>query len=226
MRLDQHRADRLAALGVDVGADGHDVLEHVAQVAGDGDLVDRVDDAPALDPEAGGAARVVAGDVVDALPHQLGDEQAAAELAQHRRQVVAGLREAAGQAQVLRAAGMPGGLHAQLARRIARQEVALHHPALDDGRAPACERPRRRRARCPCPWPGAGPRRCRCDRPAPAGPGCRPGSWSCGTARRPQVACTKAPSRPAATVDSNSTGTSAGGRRLRDFSRASARSAA
>ena len=66
--------------------------EHLAQVAGDRHLVRPEGDLAVLDPEAGGAARVVAGDVVDALAHQLDHEQAAAELAQHRVEIVAGLR--------------------------------------------------------------------------------------------------------------------------------------
>ena len=48
------------------------------QVAGDGDPSHRKGDLAVLDPEPGRAARIIAGDAVDALPHQLGDEQPAA----------------------------------------------------------------------------------------------------------------------------------------------------
>eukprot|EP01038_Epipyxis_sp_PR26KG_P020322 gene20323-28772_t len=74
-RVDQHRPDGLAAHGVGVGADRNQVLEDATQVAGDGDLVHRVHDASALDPEAGGTTRVVAGHRVHALPHQFDHEQ-------------------------------------------------------------------------------------------------------------------------------------------------------
>src|SRR5262245_20807983 len=73
--LDENRAAGAAAAHHDVVADGADAAEHVAQVAGDGDLLHREADLAALDPVAGGAARVVAGDEVDALAEQLGDEQ-------------------------------------------------------------------------------------------------------------------------------------------------------
>ena len=55
------------------------------QIAGDRDLVHGIGDRAVLDPEAGRAARVVAGDAVDALPHQLGHDQAAIHPAQQRR---------------------------------------------------------------------------------------------------------------------------------------------
>src|SRR6185503_1489535 len=65
--VDQDRAGGAAAAHQHVGADGGDALEHVAQVAGDGDLLDRIADLAALHPVAGRAARVVAGDHVDAV---------------------------------------------------------------------------------------------------------------------------------------------------------------
>ncbi len=59
----QHRARGAAALVVGIGTHGDDVAQHLPQVAGDRHLVHGVHDAAALDPEAGGAARVVAGDL-------------------------------------------------------------------------------------------------------------------------------------------------------------------
>jgi hypothetical protein len=97
-------------------------MEHIAQVAGDGDFLHRVGDAAVFDPEAAGATRIVASDVVHALTHQLGDEQAGAQLAQHLVEVVARPRQARGQHQVVRAAGVAGGLHAQLARRVGAEK--------------------------------------------------------------------------------------------------------
>mmetsp|Transcript_20918 Transcript_20918/g.80503 ORF Transcript_20918/g.80503 Transcript_20918/m.80503 type:complete len:235 (+) Transcript_20918:3977-4681(+) len=126
---DQHRAHRLGAHRVLVGADADDVLQHVLQVAGNGHLVDRVGDLAVLDPVAAGAARVVAGHVVDALPHQLGHQQAATQAPHHGRKIVARRGGAAAHAQIVRAAGMAGGLQAQLARRVAGQEIALQHAA-------------------------------------------------------------------------------------------------
>src|SRR6185436_6120979 len=72
--LDQDRAARAAAALEHITAHGDDALEHVAQVAGDGDLLDRELDLAAVHPVAGGAARVVTRDQVDAVAEQLGHE--------------------------------------------------------------------------------------------------------------------------------------------------------
>src|SRR3546814_6787604 len=74
---DQDRAGVDVRTRVDVAAHRLDVAEHRLEVAGDGDAVDGVRDRPVLDPEPGRAARVVTGDVVHPLPHQLGNQQAA-----------------------------------------------------------------------------------------------------------------------------------------------------
>ena len=50
--------------------------EHVLEVAGDGDFRNRKGDLAILDPEAGGAAAVIAGDAIDAHAHQFGDIEA------------------------------------------------------------------------------------------------------------------------------------------------------
>src|ERR1035437_3919303 len=60
----------------EVVADGGDVLIHVLEVAGDGDLFDGVGEFAVFDPEAGGALGVVSGDEVDAEAHGLGDVEA------------------------------------------------------------------------------------------------------------------------------------------------------
>src|SRR5512134_87440 len=57
--LHEDRAGRAAAAHHHVAAYGRDLLEHLLQVAGDGYLFDRKSDLAALDPVAGGAARVV-----------------------------------------------------------------------------------------------------------------------------------------------------------------------
>ncbi len=72
----------------------------------------------------------MASHVVHTLAHELDDEQAGAEFLQHRVEVVALAGAARGQHQVVRAARIAGGLHAELARRIAAEEVALHAPGV------------------------------------------------------------------------------------------------
>ena len=88
-------------------------------------------------PEAAGAARIVAGHVVDALADQLRHQQPGAEPAQHRLEVVLRPGQLRAQLQVVGAAGVAGALHAQLARRVGRQEVAAQH-AVGDHVARGC----------------------------------------------------------------------------------------
>src|SRR5262245_38867329 len=52
---------------------GHQRLEHVEQMAGDGHLADGISDLAVLDPETGSAAAVIAGHAVDAGTNQVGD---------------------------------------------------------------------------------------------------------------------------------------------------------
>src|SRR5262245_26606480 len=101
--------------------------EHVAQVAGDGDLLHRVPDLSALHPVARRAARVVAGDEVYAEADQLGDKQPPAHLADQAGEV----ELAALQDEVVIAARAAGGLHAELARGVASQEIAAQDAVLD-----------------------------------------------------------------------------------------------
>src|SRR5437870_3967010 len=53
----------------EVVGDGGDVLVHLFEVAGDGDLFDGVGELAVLDPHAAGADGVVAGDEVHAVAH-------------------------------------------------------------------------------------------------------------------------------------------------------------
>src|SRR5438128_11852339 len=85
--LYEDRAARAAAAHEHIAAHRDDALEHVAQVAGDGDLLDRKLDLTAVDPVACGAARIIAGDEVYPLPKEFGDKETAAHLAQHARKV-------------------------------------------------------------------------------------------------------------------------------------------
>src|SRR5271170_2302516 len=79
--LDAHGWSGAGSSEDEVVADGDDVLVHVFQVAGDGDLFDRVGEFAVLDPEAAGALRVVAGDEVDAEAHGFGDVEAVFDVA-------------------------------------------------------------------------------------------------------------------------------------------------
>ena len=82
-----------------------------------------------LHPEARGSARIIAGHHVDALAHQLRDQQPAAEPREHRRRppVAVGRDD-----QIVRAAGIAGGLEPELARRVAREDVAGEHAVGDE----------------------------------------------------------------------------------------------
>src|SRR6185312_15118472 len=127
--LDQDRAARAPAARHDVAPDGDDRAEHLAQVAGDGDLLHREADLAVLDPVAGRAARIVAGDEVDALPHQLGHQQPFAHLLEHSCEI-GPFRT---YEEVVVAAGVAGTLHAELARRVGAEKIALDHPGAHDG---------------------------------------------------------------------------------------------
>src|SRR5262245_64568490 len=56
----------------EVAPDHLDVLQNLAQVAGNGDLLDRVRELPTLDPEPDGPPGIVTGGEVDPEPDQLG----------------------------------------------------------------------------------------------------------------------------------------------------------
>ena len=160
-------------------------------------------DAAVLDPEAGRAARVVAGHAVDALPHQFRDVQAAAHLPQHG--VEAALPRPVHQ-QVVRAARIAGRAQAELARGVGAEHVAEQHAAVDEfavarGHAFMVERRAGQRLRA-----GADARTARTSRETPAGPPPRAGT----TTRRywlpPRIAPMKCPIRPRATSGEYSTG--------------------
>src|ERR1700741_615617 len=74
----RRRVDAVAEFQV---ARGSQRLEHVEQMARDRDLADGIGDLAVLDPEAGGAAAVIAGDAVDAGADQVGDIETLADVA-------------------------------------------------------------------------------------------------------------------------------------------------
>src|SRR5690606_29205931 len=73
----QNRPGAHVRAQVGLAADRLDPGKHLAQVAGDGQPIHRIRGRTALDPEARRSARIVAGDAIDPLPHQLGHQQAA-----------------------------------------------------------------------------------------------------------------------------------------------------
>src|SRR4051812_29936646 len=130
--LDQDRAALAARAHQHIAAHRDDALEHLAQVPGDGDLLHREADLAALDPIARGAARVVAGDQVDTVPEQLGDEESASHPAQHAGEIGRALAAFPAQHQIVMTAGVARSLHAELARRIAAEEIAFEHARAHD----------------------------------------------------------------------------------------------
>ena len=132
------------AAAIHVVADGHDIAIHPLQVAGNRDFLDRIGYLSALDPIAGCTARVVATDRIHALTHELGHEHAPAHSAEQRRQIIVAMAHD----EIVVASGITGGSEAELAGRIAAQEIALHgavpnHVARTGGYALVIERHRR-----------------------------------------------------------------------------------
>src|SRR5262245_6067084 len=97
-----------------------ELAEHRPEVRGNGDLAHRIGDGAVLDPEAGGAAAVIAGDAVDAHADELGHQKPAPHVAEQRLGAAAGGRESdIGRLRRGRsggaAAGMAGAGQAELA---------------------------------------------------------------------------------------------------------------
>ena len=100
---------------------------HILQAAGDGDFLHRISDHAVFHPKAGRAARIIAGEHVYALPHQFGNQKAAAHLPQQIGLGGAGVVKV----QVVCAAGVGGGAHAELAGAVAAEKIALHAAAFN-----------------------------------------------------------------------------------------------
>ncbi len=118
--LNQHRACLEAGALIFVAAHRHYVAEHLCQIAGNGDLLDRIGDLAILDPEAGSAAGVVAIDNVDPLPHQLGHQQAGTHLLEHAIEILTGI----GYLPVVDTAGVARAGQPQLAGGVGGQQPA------------------------------------------------------------------------------------------------------
>src|SRR5690606_41905548 len=81
--LNKHRPTTLCTLNHDVATHSNDLLEHVGEVACNGDFLHVMLDLAILDPVTKGTARVIARDVGHALPDEFRDKDARAHLAQH-----------------------------------------------------------------------------------------------------------------------------------------------
>ena len=152
-----------------------------------------------LDPESRGAARIIAGHAVDALPHQLGDEQAAI----HQREHAVEVALAPAHDQVVRAARVARRPQPELARRIGAQHVAVEH-AVRDELAIA------RRHALVVEWRAARAPSAGADAPWSAnqsGKTCCPAASSRNDARRywlpPRIAPSEMPDQPARDVGTN-----------------------
>src|SRR5690606_12719236 len=86
--FDQHRAGSHIAACFHVTAHRNDLTEHVAQVASDGHLLHRELDLAILDPVTTSTTRIIAGDQVQALAHQLSHQQATPHAADERRLIL------------------------------------------------------------------------------------------------------------------------------------------
>src|SRR3954470_14303949 len=112
--------------------------EHLKQMARDRYLADRIGDLAVLDPEAGGAAAVIAGHAVDAGADQVGDVKALLDIGdQLGRRRLAGLEmQIVGSRRRRRrhaAVRVAGGGKAKLARGRAVEQPRSQHALIDDG---------------------------------------------------------------------------------------------
>src|SRR5476651_1105142 len=125
--------------------------EHVLEVPGDGDAAHRIGELAVLDPEARGAAAVVAGDAVHAGADHVGDEEPALDVADQLADRVLALLEievrgrGTGRARGA-ARGVARGLEVELARgreveQPCRQHTVVDHRHARAGQALGVERP-------------------------------------------------------------------------------------
>src|SRR6185436_15081716 len=95
---------------------------------------DRMRDFAAFDPESRRTARIVAGDHVDTLPKQVGNEEAGTHLLQKRREVSIGRIHA----EIVISTRIAGGPQDQLARGITAEEITLQDAVLNDVARAGC----------------------------------------------------------------------------------------
>src|SRR5262249_31986016 len=117
------------------------VEEHVLEIARHGDAADRPGALAVLDPEARGAAAVVAGDTVDPEADQIGDVESALDVGDQliwRELAFLEVEIRGGWAGRARSAAcsVPGGLELELAGGRKIEEPRGQHPVVDHGVAP------------------------------------------------------------------------------------------
>ncbi len=114
--------NQLQAVRQHVFANRDDVPEHIAQVAGDRDFLDRVGDLAALHPETSGGVQIVASDEVDAVwpSNSVTIRPRPIFFGGSRKSRLPGWTIGWWQPPVL-----PSGLQAELARLVGAQDVAL-----------------------------------------------------------------------------------------------------
>src|SRR5579864_824025 len=127
---DEHRRSPHGAADIDVGTECGDVAIHLLQISRDGHFVHRILDRTRLDPEAARPARIIAGNRIHALAHELGHEKAGAEPAQEGRRIEPAV--ARGHDEVVNAAGVARGLESQSARRVAAEHIAVEHAVVNE----------------------------------------------------------------------------------------------
>src|SRR3990167_4989188 len=120
--LDQHRASADIAAQLHIITDSDNLLEHVTQVSVDGDFLHRKLDLAVLHPVTTGTTRIVAGDHIQPLPHQLSDQQSTPHTLEQRLLAFIAMADK----QVMYAAGVGGTGHTQLAPGIDRKSTRLN----------------------------------------------------------------------------------------------------
>src|SRR5690348_4017426 len=125
----------------EIVADLGNVLQHVFQIAGDGDLFDRVGAVAAGDPKTAGPAGIVAGDEIHPEAHKFCDVKAFRNGGDDLLgRFFAGLQEIVASADARgsskTARRVPRGLHSQFFRGVGVQKIGLEDTVVDhDGAA-------------------------------------------------------------------------------------------
>ena len=173
------------AAHVEVRSDGAHALVHLPQVAGNRDFVHRdTRICAAFHPEAGGAARIVAGHAVDALPHQFRDDTGPMPMAASNSSKPCAPMPGT-DLQVVDAAGIAGGLAVPACAPSNCPGCSPGARRRAPGRDHASRRLPRRRARWRSRPPDAG---VPASAHGPAAPACRrhpAGTRTCGTGWSP-----------------------------------------
>src|SRR5947208_3638302 len=115
-----------------IAADHLDPHQHLLERGSDGDFGDRVGRLAALDPNSNGAAGIIAGDGVDAVADQFGDEQSGSHFSDQVFRALLSWFEievtmADPRITSEPAGGVAGGLEFEAARGVGVEQVAGEH---------------------------------------------------------------------------------------------------